>query len=137
MGSETVRPVYRRVLLKLSGEALLGGQPFGIEPAMVALRGFFLLLQIGVKLVLRFEGHGVDALEHRVLLAAAPVSAGHVGKLVSFQLAGMLYVGAFAEVLEGAVLVNAYDAAFGQVIDELDLVFLPLLGEMLEGFGAR
>ncbi len=36
MGSETVRPVYRRVLLKLSGEALLGGQPFGIEPAMVA-----------------------------------------------------------------------------------------------------
>ena len=36
MGSETGRPVYRRVLLKLSGEALLGGQPFGIEPAMVA-----------------------------------------------------------------------------------------------------
>jgi len=29
-------PVYRRILLKLSGEALLGGQPFGIEPAMVA-----------------------------------------------------------------------------------------------------
>ena len=27
---------YRRVLLKLSGEALLGGQPFGIDPAMVA-----------------------------------------------------------------------------------------------------
>ena len=36
MGSETGRPVYRRVLLKLSGEALLGGQPFGIDPAMVA-----------------------------------------------------------------------------------------------------
>jgi len=36
MGAETGRPVYRRVLLKLSGEALLGGQPFGIEPAMVA-----------------------------------------------------------------------------------------------------
>ncbi len=29
-------PLYRRVLLKLSGEALLGSQPFGIEPAMVA-----------------------------------------------------------------------------------------------------
>ena len=29
-------PRYRRVLLKLSGEALLGSQPFGIEPAMVA-----------------------------------------------------------------------------------------------------
>ncbi len=29
-------PVYRRILLKLSGEALLGGQSFGIDPAVVA-----------------------------------------------------------------------------------------------------
>jgi len=29
-------PRYRRILLKLSGEALLGNQTFGIEPAMVA-----------------------------------------------------------------------------------------------------
>src|ERR1700687_4818806 len=29
-------PAYRRILLKLSGEALLGGQPFGIEPGMFA-----------------------------------------------------------------------------------------------------
>ncbi len=29
-------PRYRRILLKLSGEALLGSQTFGIEPAMVA-----------------------------------------------------------------------------------------------------
>ncbi|MEO6326817.1 MAG: UMP kinase, partial [Thermoanaerobaculia bacterium] len=29
-------PVFRRILLKLSGEALLGSQPFGIEPAVVA-----------------------------------------------------------------------------------------------------
>jgi uridylate kinase len=28
-------PVYRRVLLKLSGEALMGGQKFGIDPAML------------------------------------------------------------------------------------------------------
>ena len=32
----TDAPRYRRILLKLSGEALLGSQPFGIEPAMVA-----------------------------------------------------------------------------------------------------
>src|ERR1700682_493844 len=31
-----VQPLYRRILLKLSGEALLGSQPFGIEPAVVA-----------------------------------------------------------------------------------------------------
>ncbi len=29
------RPLYQRVLLKLSGEALMGGQPFGIDPEMV------------------------------------------------------------------------------------------------------
>jgi uridylate kinase len=31
-----VEPLYRRVLLKLSGEALLGAQRFGIEPTVVA-----------------------------------------------------------------------------------------------------
>jgi uridylate kinase len=29
-----MEPVYKRVLLKLSGEALMGEQPFGIDPAM-------------------------------------------------------------------------------------------------------
>ncbi len=29
-------PLYRRILLKLSGEALLGQQPFGIEPGVVS-----------------------------------------------------------------------------------------------------
>nr|MCU0583799.1 uridine monophosphate kinase [Syntrophales bacterium] len=29
------KAVYKRVLLKLSGEALMGGQSFGIEPAIV------------------------------------------------------------------------------------------------------
>jgi uridylate kinase len=27
-------PRFRRILLKLSGEALMGSQPFGIEPAV-------------------------------------------------------------------------------------------------------
>ncbi len=30
------RPVYNRVLLKLSGEALMGERPFGIDPDVVA-----------------------------------------------------------------------------------------------------
>ena len=29
-------PVYRRILLKLSGEALMGDQRFGIDPEVVA-----------------------------------------------------------------------------------------------------
>ena len=104
--------------------------------AVVALRGFFLLLEVGEEFVLRFESHRVDALQHRVLLAAAPVGAGHVGQLEGLELAGMLDVGAFAEVFEGAVPVDADDGAFGQVVDELDFVFLAFPAEMPEGVGA-
>ena len=31
-----VQPAYGRILLKLSGEALMGSQPFGIDEAVVA-----------------------------------------------------------------------------------------------------
>lgn len=33
--SEPAKPAYRRILLKLSGEALMGDQPFGIDPDMI------------------------------------------------------------------------------------------------------
>jgi uridylate kinase len=36
MSSAPAAPVYRRVLLKLSGEALMGAQAFGIDPAVAA-----------------------------------------------------------------------------------------------------
>lgn len=35
MGGESSRPAYKRVLLKLSGEALAGDQGFGINPAVI------------------------------------------------------------------------------------------------------
>jgi uridylate kinase len=34
--SSSSGPVYRRILLKLSGEALMGDQPYGIDPAVAA-----------------------------------------------------------------------------------------------------
>ncbi len=34
--SEEPRPAYRRILLKLSGEALMGDKPFGLDEAVVA-----------------------------------------------------------------------------------------------------
>ena len=34
--AETARPAYRRVLLKLSGEVLMGSGDFGIEPEMIS-----------------------------------------------------------------------------------------------------
>jgi uridylate kinase len=36
MPSSSSRPVYRRILLKLSGEALMGDQAYGIDPAVTA-----------------------------------------------------------------------------------------------------
>src|SRR5271169_5211062 len=45
--SENVEARYRRVLLKLSGEALLGSQPFGIEPAVVERLGVEVAIVIG------------------------------------------------------------------------------------------
>ncbi|MCB1033191.1 MAG: UMP kinase [Acidobacteria bacterium] len=35
-GGEELRPVYRRILLKISGEALMGSQSFGIDEPVVA-----------------------------------------------------------------------------------------------------
>ncbi|HRA42317.1 MAG TPA: UMP kinase, partial [Gammaproteobacteria bacterium] len=29
------QPIYKRILLKFSGEALLGSKPFGIDPAVL------------------------------------------------------------------------------------------------------
>ena len=34
--SSSPAPTYRRVLLKLSGEALMGDKPYGIDPAVTA-----------------------------------------------------------------------------------------------------
>src|SRR5579883_2154350 len=40
-------PPYRRVLLKISGEALMGGQEYGLEPETVAALGIQVCLVIG------------------------------------------------------------------------------------------
>ncbi len=35
MSTATVNPIYKRILLKLSGEALMGDEPFGIDPKVL------------------------------------------------------------------------------------------------------
>ncbi len=53
-GAPAARPAYRRILLKLSGEALMGDKPFGIDEGVVAriaaqIRGVFELgVEIGI-----------------------------------------------------------------------------------------
>ena len=49
-----VKPLYRRVLLKVSGEALMGEQPYGIDPAVIdwiARRSYSPRLGVEVALV--------------------------------------------------------------------------------------
>ena len=57
----TAKPIYKRVLLKASGEALMGSQGFGIDVA-VADR---IDLDLGEANVVRRAGYGVDQETHR------------------------------------------------------------------------
>jgi uridylate kinase len=54
-------PVYRRVLLKLSGEALMGAQPFGIDPAVAAeiARDIAEVRALGVELAIVIGGGNI------------------------------------------------------------------------------
>lgn len=66
------KPGYQRVLLKLSGEALLGEQPFGIDPAVVN--------QIAAD---------IKALESRGVQVALVIGGGNIFRGVSLSAEGM------------------------------------------------
>ncbi len=55
------RPAYRRVLLKLSGEALMGDQPFGIDESVVAAIGDEIrsVHELGVQLAVVLGGGNI------------------------------------------------------------------------------
>jgi uridylate kinase len=65
-------PRYRRILVKLSGEALMGSQPFGIEPAVVrAIAGeLSAVVELGVQVAVVVGGgniiRGVSAHEQGI-----------------------------------------------------------------------
>lgn len=73
------------------------------ELAVVALLGLGEEVEVGLQLVLRRPRGAVDALEHRVLLAAAPVGGGVAHQLERGDVAGGGQVGAPAEVLPAQV----------------------------------
>jgi hypothetical protein len=88
-------------------------EDFQLAPqlAVVALLGLFEHLQVLVEFLLVAPGRAVDALEHGVLLVAAPVRARHRHQLegVGGDLPRVLHVRPAAEVLERVVLVGADD----------------------------
>ena len=108
--------------------------------AMVALLGFFELPEIILQLLRVLPGRAVDALEHLVLLVAAPVRARHVHQLegVRLDLLRAFHVRAAAQVRERIVLVDRdlrllleriavlIQSAFFQPFDQFQLVGLVL-----------
>ena len=99
------------------------------EAAMIAAFGFFAPAQVRVELFLGRPDSAVDALQHRPLLGAAPVGAGHGHELERPDLARAGNVRALAQVYERAVLVGGrgrqrragFFRARGQVVEDLDL----------------
>ena len=95
---------------------------------MVALLGLFEHDEIGVEFGLRGERRAVDALQHRVVLVAAPVRAGDVRQLQTADRAGRVGVAAAAQVGELADRVQRDRVALFDVAgDDLGLVWVVLI----------
>ena len=91
------KPRFRRVLLKLSGEALMGGQGFGVDPAMAA----------------RIAGE-ISELHTIGVEVAATVGGGNIVRGISVSAAGMDrvsgdYMGMLATVINALALQNALE----------------------------
>lgn len=91
------RPRYRRVLLKLSGEALMGSQGFGVDPAMAS--------RIAEEIA-ELHSIGVEV--------AATVGGGNIVRGIAVSAAGMDrvsgdYMGMLATVINALALQNALE----------------------------
>ncbi|MDR3557763.1 MAG: UMP kinase [Syntrophobacteraceae bacterium] len=97
--SEEERPVYRRILLKLSGEALLGSQPYGIDTCV--------LHEIAAQIA---EVHRMG------IQIALVIGGGNIFRGVSAASGGMDrstadYMGMLATVMNGLALQDALEKA--------------------------
>jgi uridylate kinase len=92
-----IKPRFRRVLLKLSGEALMGSQGYGVDPAMAS--------RIAEEIA---ELHSVG------VQVAATVGGGNIVRGISVSAAGMDrvsgdYMGMLATVINALALQNALE----------------------------
>lgn len=108
---EDRKPRFRRVLLKLSGEALMGGQGYGVDPAMASriAEEISELHSIGVQI-------------------AATVGGGNIIRGISVSAAGMDrvtgdYMGMLATVINALALQNALEkiGVFTRVQSAIDM----------------
>ncbi len=113
----------------------------GAQLAVVALLGLDQPLEVGGQVLLRGPGRAVDPLQHRVLLVAAPVGAGHPHQLEVPEPTGVGHVGPTAQIDEARrVGVGAHQPGLGGrhgivglALDDLDLE--RVVAEQLEGLG--
>jgi uridylate kinase len=104
-------PKYRRVLLKLSGEALMGSQGFGVDPAMAS--------RIAEEIA---ELHAIG------IEVAATVGGGNIVRGIAVSAAGMDrvsgdYMGMLATVINALALQNALEklGVFTRVQSAIDM----------------
>jgi uridylate kinase len=90
-------PVYRRILLKLSGEALMGDQPFGIDPAVTS--------QIA-KEISEIQGLGVQT---AVVIGGGNLFRGLAASARGMDRATADYMGMLATVINGLALQDALE----------------------------
>ena len=105
------KPIFKRVLLKLSGEALMGAQGFGVDPAMAA--------RIAEEIA---ELHAIG------VQVAATVGGGNIVRGISVSAAGMDrvsgdYMGMLATVINALALQNALERLhlFTRVLSAIEM----------------
>jgi len=89
-------PVYKRVLLKLSGEALMGEQQFGVDPGVVA--------QIAIDV----RGLGVET---AIVIGGGNIFRGLAASAKGMDRATADYMGMLATVINGLALQDALEQA--------------------------
>jgi uridylate kinase len=106
-----IKPKYHRVLLKLSGEALMGSQGFGVDPVMAA--------RIAEEIS---EIHSIG------VQVAATIGGGNIVRGISVSAAGMDrvsgdYMGMLATVINALALQNALEkiGVFTRVQSAIDM----------------
>lgn len=83
--SEQPRPVYKRILLKLSGEALMGDQDYGIDPKVIArmAREVTELSRFGVEVAIVIGGGNIFRGAGLAEAGMDRVTADHMGMLAT------------------------------------------------------
>ncbi|MFN2348817.1 MAG: UMP kinase [Thioalkalivibrio sp.] len=83
--SEELRPAYKRILLKLSGEALMGNQEYGIDPQVISrlAREVTELSRIGVEVAIVIGGGNIFRGAGLAEAGMDRVTADHMGMLAT------------------------------------------------------